>query len=231
MSNTAPLDPAQVDSLAPDELAARIDHTLLSPTTTAQEIDALCDQAVQFGTASVCIQPIWVPRAVARLANTEVKVCTVIGFPTGAQTSRTKAFEAAEAIEYGATEIDMVINQGAALSADSAGLLDDISAVVHAAEGRDVIVKVILETAALTDQAKVLACEAAVQAGADFVKTSTGFGPGGATAQDVSLLRNTVGDGLGVKASGGIRTREDALAMLKAGATRLGASSTYAILS
>lgn len=231
MSNTAPLDPDQVDSFTPHELAARIDHTLLSPTTAAQEIDALCEQAVQFGTASVCIQPIWVPRAAARLATTEVKVCTVIGFPTGAQTPQTKAFEAAEAIEHGATEIDMVINQSAALSADSAALLDDISTVVDAAEGRDVIVKVILETAALTDQAKVLACEAAVQAGADFVKTSTGFGPGGATAQDVTLLRNTVGDGLGVKASGGIRTREDAVTMLKAGATRLGASSTYAILS
>lgn len=231
MLSTAPLDPAQVDALATDQLAARIDHTLLSPTTKASEIDTLCDHAAQFGTASVCIQPIWVTRAAARLADTDVKVCTVIGFPTGAQTPHTKAAEAAEAITNGAAEIDMVIDQAAALSADAPRLLDDISAVVAAAEGQDVIVKVILETAALTDQAKVLACETAVQAGADFVKTSTGFGPGGATIEDVALLRQSVGNGLGVKASGGIRTREDALTMLKAGATRLGASATYAILS
>lgn len=231
MPSTAPLNPAEVDALAPHQLAARIDHTLLSPTTTASEIDKLCDQAAQFRTASVCIQPIWVTRAAARLAHTEVKVCTVIGFPTGAQTPQTKAAEATEAISNGAHEIDMVIDQAAALSADTTRLLNDISAVISVAEGHDVVVKVILETAALTEQAKVLACEAAVEAGADYVKTSTGFGPGGATVEDVALLRQTVGDELGVKASGGIRTREDALIMLKAGATRLGASSTYAILS
>lgn len=231
MSNTAPLEPTEVEALDRFELAARIDHTLLSPTTTAPEIDELCDQAAQFQTASVCIQPIWVARAATRLTNTEVKVCTVIGFPTGAQTPQTKATEAAEAIRNGAKELDMVIDQAAALSADRTRLVQDISAVVSAAEGHDVLVKVILETASLTEQAKVLACKAAVEAGAIYVKTSTGFGPGGATVEDVALLRHTVGDALGVKASGGIRTREDALAMLKAGATRLGASSTYAILS
>ena len=231
MSDTAPLDPTEVEALERHQLAARIDHTLLSPTTTATEIDQLCAQAAQFSTASVCIQPIWVARAADRLANTDVKVCTVIGFPTGAQTPLTKATEATEAIRNGAQELDMVIDQAAALSADTTRLIHDISAVVTAAEAHDVLVKVILETASLTEQAKVLACEAAAEAGADYVKTSTGFGPGGATVEDVALLRDSVGDTLGVKASGGIRTREDALNMLKAGATRLGASSTYAILS
>lgn len=231
MTHNAPLDAAQVDVLTPEQLAAKIDHTLLAPTASHQDIDTLCDQAVQFGTASVCIQPIWVAQAAARLADSEVKVCTVIGFPTGAQTPQTKAFEAADAIAKGATEIDMVIDQASALSADRQRLVNDISAVVAAAENHEVIVKVILETAALTRQAKILACESAVQAGADFVKTSTGFGPGGATVEDVALLRQTVGPAIGVKASGGIRTRDDALAMLKAGATRLGASSTYAIVS
>lgn len=231
MSRTAPLSPSQVDELEPTQLASMIDHTLLSPTATAPDIDTACDQAFTFGAASVCIQPIWVERAAARLANSPVKVCTVIGFPSGAQTPETKGFETTQAIADGAEEIDMVINQSAALAADKAILVNDIAAVVQAAANHDVLVKVILETAALTDQAKILACEAAVEAGADFVKTSTGFGPAGATVEDVMLLRNTVGNSLGVKASGGIRTRQDALEMLKAGATRLGASSTYAILS
>lgn len=231
MFGTAPLDPDQVDSLKTSQLAALIDHTLLSPTTAAQDIDTLCDQAAEFGTASVCIQPLWVQRAAARLADSTVKTCTVIGFPTGAHTPEVKAFEAARAISDGADELDMVIDQAAALSSDTAQLTSDITAVVDAAKDHDVIVKVIIETASLTDQAKLVACKAAVQAGADFVKTSTGFGPGGATVEDVALLRNTVGNDLGVKASGGIRTREDAVTMLKAGATRLGASSTYTILS
>ncbi|GAA4111217.1 deoxyribose-phosphate aldolase [Enteractinococcus coprophilus] len=231
MSNTAPLSPTQVDQLDAQQLASMIDHTLLAPTATVQDIDQLCDQAAEFMTASVCIQPIWVAYAAKRLDESPVKICTVIGFPSGAQTPETKAFETAQAITNGAEEVDMVINQAAALVADKAALLHDIRSVVDAAAGHDVLVKVILETAALTDQAKILACEAALEAGADFVKTSTGFGPGGATAADVTLLRNTVGHGLGVKASGGIRTRQDAMEMLKAGATRLGASSTYAILS
>ena len=231
MTDTAPLNPAQVDELDATQLASMIDHTLLAPTATAQDIDKLCDQAAEFVTASVCVQPIWVAHAARRLADSPVKICTVIGFPSGAQTPETKAFETAQAIANGAEEIDMVINQSAALVADKATLIHDIRSVVDAAAGHEVIVKVILETAALTDQAKVLACEAAIEAGADFVKTSTGFGPGGATVADVTLLRSTVGAGLGVKASGGIRTRQDALEMLKAGATRLGASSTYAILS
>lgn len=231
MSDTAPLSPTQVDQLDAKQLASMIDHTLLAPTATAQDIDHLCDQAAKFVTASVCVQPIWVAHAAKRLAESPVKICTVIGFPSGAQTPETKAFETAQAIANGAEEVDMVINQAAALVADKATLLHDIRSVVDAAAGHEVLVKVILETAALTDQAKILACETAVEARADFVKTSTGFGPGGATAADVTLLRNTVGNGLGVKASGGIRTRQDAIEMLKAGATRLGASSTYAILS
>ncbi len=231
MSATVPLTPSQVDELDPQQLAAMIDHTLLAPTATAQDVAKLCDQAAEFETASVCVQPIWVAQATRRLAESPVKICTVIGFPSGAQTPETKSFETAQAIANGAEEVDMVINQAAALVADKSVLLRDIGAVVDAARGHDVLVKVILETAALTDQAKILACEAAVEAGADFVKTSTGFGPGGATVADVALMRKVVGSKLGVKASGGIRTRQDAVEMLRAGATRLGASSTYAILS
>lgn len=231
MTNHTPLSTAAIEELEPAALAAFIDHTLLSPTTTQQDIDQLCDQAATLGTASVCVHPVWVTYVAKRLADTPVKICTVIGFPSGAHTPETKAFEAAQAIVNGAEEVDMVINQSAALAADSAALVEDIRGVVDAARDHGVTVKVILETAALTDQAKVLACEAAVTAGADYVKTSTGFGPGGATVEDVALLRATVGDHLGVKASGGIRTRQDAIEMLKAGATRLGASSTYAIVS
>ena len=231
MSKTAPLTPDQIDTLDAPRLAALIDHTLLGPTASAQEIDSLCEQAIDYGTASVCIQPIWVERAAKRLAESPVKVCTVVGFPTGAQTPETKAFETSQAIRQGADEIAVVTDQAAALANDKATLLRDIGAVVEAAKGHDVIVKVILETAALTDQAKILACEAAVAAGAHYVKTSTGFGPGGATPEDVALLRTTVGNAVGVKAAGGIRTRQDALDMLRAGATRLGASSTYAIVS
>jgi len=231
VSIIAPLHPTEVDALSPDQLAGLIDHTLLSPTASAQDIDTLCDQASKYGTASVCIQPVWVARAAEQLAQSSVNVCTVIGFPTGAHTPETKAFEASQAIAHGADELDMVINQAAALSADTDLLVADIKAVVTTAQDHEVIVKVILETAALTDQAKILACEAAVAAGADFVKTSTGFGSGGATVEDVALMRQTVSDQAGVKASGGIRTRQDALHMLKAGATRLGASATYAIVS
>lgn len=231
MSNTPPLPPEHVDALDATQLAALIDHTLLGPTASAQDIDALCDQAITYGTASVCIQPIWVERATQRLHKSAVKVCTVIGFPTGAQTPETKAFETDQAIRLGADEVDMVIDQAAALANDQPKLLADISAVVEAAKNRGVLVKVILETAALTDHAKIIACETAAEAGAQYVKTSTGFGPGGATIADVALLRKAVGDQLGVKAAGGIRTRQDALDMLKAGATRIGASSTYAIVS
>jgi len=231
VSTTVPLNPEDIDTLDATQLAALIDHTLLGPTASAQDIETLCEQAKTYGTASVCVQPIWVERAAKLLADSAVKVCTVIGFPTGAQTPETKAFETSQAIGNGADEVDMVVDQAAALASDHAKLLADITAVVQAAHDHDVVVKVILETAALTDQAKILVCETAMPAGAHYVKTSTGFGPGGATAHDVSLLRKTVGHQLGVKASGGIRTRQDALSMLKAGATRLGASSTYAIVS
>lgn len=231
MSIIAALHPTEVDALSSRQLAGLIDHTILSPTASAQDIDTLCDQATEYGAASVCIQPFWVARAAEQLSDSSINVCTVIGFPTGAHTSETKALEASQAIAHGANELDMVINQAAALSADTDVLVADIEAVVTAAQAHRALVKVILETAALTDQAKILACEAAVAAGADFVKTSTGFGSGGATVEDVALMRQTVSDQAGVKASGGIRTRQDALNMLKAGATRLGASATYAIVS
>ncbi|HEY4534637.1 MAG TPA: deoxyribose-phosphate aldolase [Enteractinococcus sp.] len=231
MHITAPLSPSQVDALESHQLASMIDHTLLAPTATAQDIDKLCDQAATFETASVCVQPVWVAHAAKRLADSPVKICTVIGFPLGSHTPETKSFETAQAIAHGAEEVDMVINQSAALVADRSMLVQDITAVVDVAADHEVLVKVIIEAAALTDQAKRLACEAAVEAGADYVKTSTGFGPGGATVADVALMRQVVGEALGVKASGGIRTRQDADEMLKAGATRLGASSTYAILS
>jgi len=231
VSIIAALHPTEVDALSSRQLAGLIDHTILSPTASAQDIDTLCDQATEYGAASVCIQPVWVARAAEQLSDSSINVCTVIGFPTGAHTSETKALEASQAIAHGANELDMVINQAAALSADTDVLVADIEAVVTAAQAHRALVKVILETAALTDQAKILACEAAVAAGADFVKTSTGFGSGGATVEDVALMRQTVSDQAGVKASGGIRTRQDALNMLKAGATRLGASATYAIVS
>lgn len=231
MTRFAPLSANQVDALTSEQLASMIDHTLLSPTASAQDIDVLCQQAQQLSTASVCVHPIWVPRAVQQLQDTAVKICTVVGFPSGAHTPEVKAFETEQAISNGATEIDMVIHQAAALANDGDALRADIAAVVAAAKDHDVIVKVILETATLTEQAKILACEAAVDVGAHFVKTSTGFGAGGATVDDVELLRETVGSQLGVKASGGIRTRQDAIDMLRAGATRLGASATYAIVS
>ena len=208
-----------------------IDHTNLKPFTTKTDIEKLCADARKWNFASVCVNPCDIALAKELLAGSDVMTCTVIGFPTGAQTPQTKAFETSQAIDHGATEVDMVIDQAAALANDKPTLVRDIGAVVEAAAGHAVVVKVILETAALTDQAKILACEAAMEAGAHYVKTSTGFGPGGATVDDVTLMRSIVGDGIGVKAAGGIRTRQDAIEMLKAGATRLGASATYAIVS
>lgn len=210
------------------ELAAMIDHTLLKPDATKEQVVKLCEEARKYIFASVCINPSFVKTAHEILKGTPVKVCTVIGFPLGATTSMTKINETRDAVANGATEIDMVINVGALKARQYDIVREDISGVVGAAGGN--IVKVILETALLTDEEKVKACELAKEAGADFVKTSTGFGPGGATAEDIALMRKTVGKYMGVKASGGIRDFETAQKMIKAGATRIGASASVSIV-
>ena len=205
-----------------------IDHTLLKPDASQEQIMNLIEEATEHDFASVCVNPTWVAFAAQALKGTDVKVCTVIGFPLGANTPEVKAFEAEDAIQNGADEIDMVINIGALKSQDYELVEKDIRAVVEAAKGT--LVKVIIETCLLTDDEKVKACQIAQKAGADFVKTSTGFSTGGATVADVALLRKTVGPNMGVKASGGARSYEDALAFIKAGATRIGASSGVAIM-
>lgn len=207
-----------------------IDHTLLKADATKDQVLELCKEAKQYNFASVCLNPTWVKTAAEELKGTSVKTCTVIGFPLGATTSEVKAFETTNAIENGAEEIDMVINIGALKSGDTKYVQQDIEAVVHAAADK-AIVKVIIETCLLTDEEKRTACELAVLAKADFVKTSTGFSTGGATADDVKLMRSTVGPSMGVKASGGVRSLEDLTAMKEAGATRIGASSGVAIMN
>lgn len=204
--------------------ASLIDHTLLKPEASYANIKALCDEAAQYGFASVCVNPGWVKQAAAFLKGTGIPVCTVIGFPLGATLPDVKAYEARRAIFNGAQEVDMVINIGALKSGDDCSVEDDIKAVVEAAHENHILCKVIIETALLTDEEKVRACLAAKNAGADFVKTSTGFAKGGATANDVALMRHTVGTALGVKASGGVKGIDDARAMFEAGATRIGAS-------
>ena len=204
--------------------ASLIDHTLLKPEASEADIKKLCDEAAKFGFASVCVNPSWVKESVHFLKGSNVPVCTVIGFPLGATLSDVKAYEARRAIFNGAREVDMVINIGKLKSGDDCAVEDDIRAVVEAAHENNILCKVIIETALLTDDEKVRACIAAKNAGADFVKTSTGFAKGGATANDVSLMRRTVGSALGVKASGGVKGIEDARAMFEAGATRIGAS-------
>ncbi|AKM19733.1 MULTISPECIES: deoxyribose-phosphate aldolase [Geobacillus] len=211
-------------------IANMIDHTLLKPEATEEQIVQLCAEAKQYGFASVCVNPSWVKTAARELSGTDVRVCTVIGFPLGATTPETKAFETKNAIENGAREVDMVINIGALKSGADDWVERDIRAVVEAAAGK-ALVKVIIETALLTDDEKVRACQLAVKAGADYVKTSTGFSGGGATVEDVALMRKTVGDNVGVKASGGVRDRKTAEAMIEAGATRIGTSSGVAIVS
>lgn len=210
-------------------LAKMMDHTLLKATATPAQIEQLCAEARQIDSASVCVNPYYVPLAKKLLAGSDVKVCTVIGFPLGANTSETKAFETADAIAKGAQEVDMVINVGALLADDEETVLKDMKAVVKAANGT--LVKVIIETCYLNDEQKKAACRLAMEAGADFVKTSTGFGTGGATPADVALMRSVVGDKLQVKASGGIRTYEDAMAVVEASADRLGVSASLAILA
>lgn len=205
-----------------------IDHTVLKADTPKAKVQQIIDEAIQYDFMSVCINPTWVSFAAEKLAATDVKVCTVIGFPLGANTSTVKAFEAAEAIKNGAAEVDMVINIGAAKDGDWDLVESDIQAVVDAS--KDVTTKVIIETSLLTDEEKVKACQAAVRAGADFVKTSTGFSTAGATVADIALMRQTVGPDLGVKASGGVRSIADAQAMIEAGATRLGTSNGVDIM-
>jgi deoxyribose-phosphate aldolase len=214
----------------PLDMAKYIDHTMLKPEATAVEIDQLCREAEQFHFASVCINPTWVKRAAENLRGTSVPVCTVIGFPLGATTPEIKAMEARRALRDGALEVDMVLNIGALKSGDYDLVRKDIEKVVDAAHDGGALCKVILETALLTDEEKVIASSLAKGAKADFVKTSTGFGPGGATVYDVALMRETVGPHMGVKASGGVRTAVDAEDMIAAGATRIGASAGVEIV-
>ncbi|MFJ5765934.1 deoxyribose-phosphate aldolase [Lysinibacillus sp. NPDC093210] len=209
--------------------ASMIDHTLLKAEATKEQIEKLCAEAKEFSFASVCVNPTWVKYCSELLQNSDVLVCTVIGFPLGANTPAVKAFEAKDAIANGAQEVDMVINIGALKAQNFEQVQADISAVVEAAKG-SALVKVIIETCLLTEEEKVKACELSVAAGADYVKTSTGFSTGGATAEDIALMRKTVGPELGVKASGGVRSLEDMQKMVEAGATRIGASSGVAIM-
>jgi deoxyribose-phosphate aldolase len=214
---------------ASDGLASLIDHTLLKPEATRDQIEQLCREAAQFCFASVCVNPVWVPLCAELLRGSGVKVCTVIGFPSGAHAPDVKGYETRRAVEQGAEEVDMVINIGALKSRDYALVEQDIRGVVQAS-GRDTVVKVILETSLLSREEKVMGATLAKAAGADFVKTSTGFAGGGATVEDVQLLRDVVGPEIGVKASGGIRSKEDAEAMVEAGANRLGASAGIKIV-
>lgn len=211
-------------------IAQMIDHTLLRADAVKDEITKLIEEAKRYQFASVCVNPTWVAYCAEQLAGTPVKVCTVIGFPLGASTSAVKAHETADAIANGATEVDMVINIGQLKAGNDDDVERDIAAVVTAAAGK-ALVKVIIETCLLTEEEKVRACELAVKAGADFVKTSTGFSTGGATREDVALMRRTVGERAGVKASGGVRNLEDVNMMIEAGATRIGASSGVSIMN
>lgn len=210
------------------ELNRMIDHTLLKANATRAQIEKLCDEALQYNFASVCVNTCWVPLAHERLAGSEVNTCCVVGFPLGAMLTEAKAAETRLAVEAGADEVDMVINVGWLLDGDYDAVRDDIAAVVKAADGK--CVKVIIEACLLTDEQKVKACELSVEAGATFVKTSTGFSTGGATVADVALMRKTVGDACKVKAAGGIHTADEAKAMVEAGADRLGCSAGIAIM-
>lgn len=217
--------------MANSDIARLIDHTLLKPEATSDKIVNLCSEAREHGFASVCVNPFWVPVAVQELVGSAVKTCTVAGFPLGANTTAAKIFEAGKALRSGAQEIDMVINIGALLSGDFAAVLADIRGIVEESHGAGAIVKVILETCLLTNEQKVTACKLAVEGGADFVKTSTGFSTGGATLEDIALMRKTVGPTVGVKASGGIRSFADVMKMVEVGATRIGTSSGVAIVA
>lgn len=226
-----PASPAPVAAIPPDKVAKLIDHTLLKPEATAEEIEKLCKEAAQHGFYSVCVNPAWVPKAKALLRGTSVKVCAVVGFPLGAQSPEIKTLEARRALREGATEIDMVINIGALKGKDDKLVARDIRGVVEVCDEARALSKIILETALLTDEEKVRGCQLSMKAGADYVKTSTGFSKGGATAEDIALMARTVAPRkLGVKASGGVRTYADLLKMVEAGATRIGSSNSVKIL-
>jgi deoxyribose-phosphate aldolase len=217
-------------SYSAPSIAKLIDHTLLRPEATRADILQLCREAREYNFASVCLNPYWVPVAASELAGSEVKVCTVIGFPLGATSTEAKVFETEAALRAGAQEIDMVQNIGALRGDDDRSVEEEIALVAAASHRAGAIVKVILETALLNDDQKIAACKLAQLAGADFVKTSTGFSSSGATVHDVELMRRAVGPSMGVKASGGIRTLEDLLKMLAAGANRIGASAGVKII-
>ena len=212
------------------DIAKYIDHTILKPEATVEEVKKLCKEAKEYNFASVCVNGCYAELVSLELAGSNVKTCVVIGFPLGAMTKEAKAFETADAIKYGANEIDMVINVAALKDKNYELLKEDMEAVVNAAKGK-AIVKVIIETCLLTDEEKVKACEISKEAKADFVKTSTGFSTSGATKEDIALMRKTVGESLGVKASGGIRDYKTAMDMINAGASRIGASAGIAIVS
>jgi deoxyribose-phosphate aldolase len=212
-------------------LAGLIDHTLLRPEATRLQVERLCAEARLLGFATVCVNPVWVPLAAEQVRDSPVKVATVAGFPFGATPTSAKRLEAQGAIRAGAQEIDMVMNVGAMKSGQPQRVHDDIRGVAEICRSGGAALKVILENAYLSEEEKVAACRMAQSAGADYVKTSTGFGPSGATEDDVRLMRETVGPAMGVKAAGGIRTLADALRMLQAGASRLGASASVAILA
>jgi deoxyribose-phosphate aldolase len=214
----------------PADVAPYIDHTLLKPDALQNQVEQLCDEAVEYGFCSVCVNTYWAALCARRLRGKDVKVCCVVGFPLGAMDSRTKGFEARNAIENGASEIDMVINIGALKSGNVQAVEEDIRSVMRSCRATTVK-KVILETCLLSDDEKVLACGLSKKAGADYVKTSTGFSKGGATARDIALMRRVVGPGMGIKASGGVRTFEDAKQMIESGATRIGASASVKIVT
>jgi deoxyribose-phosphate aldolase len=224
LSSTVGVIPQDLD------LAKMIDHTLLKPDATQDQIAQLCFEARKYGFASVCINPTWVELCAKLLEGSPVKVCTVIGFPLGATSPEVKAFETQVALDHGASEIDMVINVGALKARDLELVAKDIRGVVMTAHARSAIVKVIIEAILLSDEEKTIACLISKEAGADYVKTSTGFASGGATVHDVALMRRVVGPEMGVKAAGGVRTYEDAENMIKAGATRIGASAGVKII-
>lgn len=211
------------------DYAKMIDHTLLKTDAQKKDLDKLLLEAKKYNFMSVCVSPIWVKYAAEQLKDTNVKVCTVIGFPQGATPTEVKVFETKNAIENGATEVDMVIPVGVLKDKDYIAVENDIRAVVEAAKSK-ALTKVIIETCVLTDEEKIMACKLSKSAGADFVKTSTGFSTAGATVKDIRLMRETVGEQMGVKASGGVRSREDADAMIKAGATRIGTSNGVKIV-
>lgn len=211
-------------------LAKYIDHTALKADTTVAQIDKLCEEAIAYGFAAVCVNPIWVERAADNLRGTDIRVASVVGFPLGANVSEIKALEARRALQDGAGELDMVMNIGTLKNREYDAARDDIAAVTGVTREAGAVCKVIIEAALLIDEEKRIACRMAQEAGADYVKTSTGFGPGGATVHDVALMREVVGSEMGVKAAGGIKTAEDARRMIEAGATRIGASAGVQIV-